>query len=72
MQAVVDTLTEHGVESETVEGDDYVLVHVPCGGDDEQDCHELIVDIESWLAEKGLPFVAQEVDGRILIRPPGG
>ena len=31
---------------------------------DERDCHELIVDIEAWLAEKGLPFVAEEVDGR--------
>ncbi|HEV2902531.1 MAG TPA: hypothetical protein VGW30_04645 [Gaiellaceae bacterium] len=70
MQAVVETLTEHGVESETVEEDGYVLVQVPCGKDDDRDCHELIVDIEAWLAEKGLPFVAQEVDGRIVIRPP--
>jgi hypothetical protein len=70
MQAVVETLTEHGLESETVEGDDYVLVQVPCGKDAERDCHELIVDIEAWLTEKGLPFVAQEVDGRIVIRPP--
>jgi hypothetical protein len=71
MQAVVETLTEHGVESETVEEDGYVLVQVPCGGKDaERDCHELIVDIEAWLTEKGLPFVAQEVDGRIVIRPP--
>jgi hypothetical protein len=68
MQAVVDTLKEHGIES--VEEDGYVRVEVPCGDGDERDCHELIVDIEAWLAENGLPFVAEEVDGRVLIRPP--
>jgi hypothetical protein len=68
MQAVVDTLKEHGIES--VEEDGYVRVDVPCSDGDERDCHELIVDIEAWLAENGLPFVAEEVDGRVVIRPP--
>jgi hypothetical protein len=68
MQAVVDTLKEHGIES--VEEDGYVRVEVPCSDGDERDCHELIVDIEAWLAENGLPFVAEEVDGRVVIRPP--
>jgi hypothetical protein len=70
MQAVVDTLKEHGVESLEVGEEGYVRVEVPCSAGDERDCHELIVDIESWLTETGLPFVAQEVDGRIVIRPP--
>jgi hypothetical protein len=70
MQAVIEALTEHGVEAVEVEAESYVLVQVPCGEDDERDCHELIIDIEAWLAEKGLPFVAQEVDGKIVIRPP--
>ena len=70
MQAVVDTLKEHGIESLEVEEDGYVCVEVPGSDGDEPDRHELIVDIEAWLAEKGLPFVAQEVDGKIVIRPP--
>ena len=70
MQTVVDTLKEHGIESLEVEEDSYVRVDVPCSEGDQRDCHELIVDIEAWLAEKNLPFVAQEVDGRIVIRPP--
>ena len=70
MQTVVDTLKEHGIESLEVEEDSYVRVDVPCSEGDQRDCHELIVDIEAWLAEKDLPFVAQEVDGRIVIRPP--
>jgi hypothetical protein len=68
MQAVIDTLKDHGIES--VEEDGYVRVEVPCSDGDERDCHELIVDIEAWLAENGLPFVAEEVDGRVVIRPP--
>ena len=70
MQAVVDTLKKHGIESVEVDEDGSVHVEVPCSDGDERDCHELIVDIESWLAEAGLPFVAQEVDGRVVIRPP--
>lgn len=70
MQAVVDTLKEHGIESLAVEADGYVRVEVPCTEGDERDCHELIVDIEAWLAENGLPFVAEEVDGRVVVRPP--
>ena len=70
MQTVVDTLKEHGIESLEVEEDSYVRVDVPCSEGDQRDCHELIVDIEAWLTEKGLPFVAQEVDGEIVIRPP--
>ena len=68
MQAVVDTLKEHGIES--VEEEGYVRVEVPCTDGDERDSHELIVEIEAWLADKGLPFVAQEVDGVVVIRPP--
>jgi hypothetical protein len=70
MQAVVETLTEHGIEGSEVQEDGYVAVAVPCGKDDTRDCQELIADIESWLAEKGLPFVPEEIDGRVVIRPP--
>ena len=68
MQAVIDTLKEHGIES--VEEEGYVRVEVPSSDDDERDSHELIVEIEAWLTDKGLPFVAEEVDGVVVIRPP--
>lgn len=70
MQAVVEALTEHGIESFEVEEDGYVLVDVPCAEGDTRDSHELIVEIETGLSERGLPFVPEEVEGRILIRPP--
>jgi hypothetical protein len=72
MQSVIDALSEHGIEAHVVEEDDYVSVEVPCGEGADRDCHELIVDIESWLADRGLPFVPEEIDGRVVIRPPGG
>ena len=50
MQTVVYTLKEHGIESLEVEEDSYVRVDVPCSEGDQRDCHELIVDIEAWLA----------------------
>jgi hypothetical protein len=70
MQAVVEALTEKGIESSEIREDGSALVEVPCGGDDERDCQELIREIEAVLAERGLPFVPEEVDGRVLIRPP--
>jgi hypothetical protein len=70
MQAVVDALTESGIESFEVEEEGYVLVEVPCGKGDERDCQELIGDIEALLAERSLPFVPEEREGRVLIRPP--
>jgi hypothetical protein len=70
MQAVVDVLSEHGVDAVEVQSDGFVSVEVPCAENDDRDCHELMVEIETWLTERGLPFVPEEVDGRILIRPP--
>jgi hypothetical protein len=70
VQTVVETLSQHGVESFELEEDGYVSVAVPCGEDDTRDCDELLGEIEEWLAERGLPFVPEQVDGRILIRPP--
>jgi hypothetical protein len=63
-------LKETDLSEIEIEEDGYVLVEVPCGEGDTRDCHELIVDIESWLSERGLPFVPEEIDGRVVIRPP--
>jgi hypothetical protein len=70
MQSVIDALAEHGIEALEVEEDGYVSVEAPCGEGADRDCHELIVDIESWLSERGLPFVPEEIDGRVIVRPP--
>ena len=71
MQLVLETLSERGVEAATVEESGAVVVVVPCG-DGDSECAELLVQIEGWLAERNLPFVPEQQDGRILIRPPAG
>jgi len=70
MQNVVDALTERGMDARTIEDGGVVAVEVPCDSDGNTDCSELLADIETWLAEEGLPFVPEEVEGRVLIRPP--
>ena len=72
MQQLIETLAEHGVEATTVDESGAVAVEVPCGKSADRDCGQLLSEIEGWLAEEGLPFVPEEQDGRILIRPPAG
>jgi hypothetical protein len=72
MQQLVETLSDHGVDATTVDEDGVVAVEVPCDEDGNRDCARLLAQIEGWLAERGLPFVPEEQDGRILIRPPAG
>jgi hypothetical protein len=71
VQQLLETLSEHGVDAATVDESGVVAVEVPCG-EGNPDCAELLSRIEGWLAEQGLPFVPEEQDGRILIRPPAG
>jgi hypothetical protein len=70
MDDLLKALSEHGVDGATVEESGAVAVMVPCDDDGNRDCSELLSQIEGWLAERDLPFVPEEQDGRILIRPP--
>ena len=72
MQQLLETLMDHGVDAASVDEEGVVAVEVPCDRDGNRDCAELLSQIEGWLREEGLPFVPEEQDGRILIRPPAG
>jgi glycine cleavage system protein P-like pyridoxal-binding family len=72
MEQLLKTLSDHGVDAATVTEDGVVAVEVPCDDEGNRDCAELLSQIEGWLAERGLPFVPEEQDDRILIRPPAG
>jgi hypothetical protein len=72
MEQLLATLSEHGVDAATTEESGVVAVEVPCDKDGNRNCAELLSDIEGWLSEQGLPFVPEEQNGRILIRPPAG
>ena len=72
MEQLLETLRDHGVDAASVDEEGVVAVEVPCDPDGNRDCAELLSQIEGWLREEGLPFVPEEQDGRILIRPPAG
>jgi hypothetical protein len=72
MEQLLETLRERGVDGATVNEDGVVAVEVPCDEGGQRNCAELLSQIEGWLAEEGLPFVPEEQDDRILIRPPAG
>jgi hypothetical protein len=72
MEQVVETLSNRGIDAATVEESGVVAVEVPCNDSGDADCAELLSRIEGWLEEEGLPFVPEEQEGRILIRPPAG
>jgi hypothetical protein len=72
VEQLVKTLSDHGVDAATVDEDGVVAVEVPCDEDGKRDCAKLLSQIEGLLAEQGLPFVPEEQDDRILIRPPAG
>jgi hypothetical protein len=65
-------LEERGISGTPVDEDDGRLaVEIPCEGDSADLCADLVAELESWLAEAGLPFVPVPLDGRVLLRPPG-
>jgi hypothetical protein len=70
MLRLVHALSERGLDAATIEDGGVIAVEVPCDEDGNRDCDQLLHDLEGWLAEQHLPFVPQEFDGRILIRPP--
>jgi hypothetical protein len=72
MQQLLEALSDRGIDAATVEESGVVAVEVPCDADGNADCAELLSRIQGWLEEEGLPFVPEEQEGRILIRPPAG
>ncbi len=60
-------LREAGLEARPVEE---VCIEVPCGGDADAACDDLMVHAESVISSIGAPFVPIKHDGVIYIRPP--
>ncbi len=63
---LVEALAAQGVEPRIADGGGLYGMEIECG----DDCGELVHAIEDWLVEHGLPLVPQEVEGRIILRPP--
>jgi hypothetical protein len=60
-------LREQGLDARPV---DEVGIEVPCGGDPDEACTELLGQVEGMIMSIGAPFVPMQHEGTIYIRPP--
>ena len=60
-------LREQGLDARAV---DEVGIEVPCGGDADEACAELLGQVEGMIMSIGAPFVPMQHEGTIYIRPP--
>jgi hypothetical protein len=64
---LIEALRQRGLEAKPLDGDETPGLEVRCDG-----CDDVLGQIEAWLVESELPLVPLVVDGRVLLRPPGG
>jgi hypothetical protein len=63
-------LTARGFDPRPVDDGEWLGVEIPCDGDAQRACEELIAELESWVSNEGIPFVPVAADGVIFLRPP--
>ena len=64
---LLQELREAGLAARPIEE---VCIEVPCDGDSEAACDDLMVHAESVITSIGAPFVPIKHDGVIYVRPP--
>jgi len=64
---LLNELREVGLDARAVEE---VCIEVPCDGDSETACADLLAQTEHLITSLGAPFVPIKHDGVIYIRPP--
>jgi hypothetical protein len=67
-ESLVAALREHGVD---VRETDDAGLEIPCGDDAARMCDEIVHELETWIAETGLPLVPVAAEDRVVLRPPG-
>jgi hypothetical protein len=71
-EALGEALRARGIEVEPLEDDEVLGFRIPCAdGDSDRACSELLAQLESLVADAGLPLVPQRGDGFVFLRPPG-
>ena len=67
---VVQALAARGHETRPIDEDGLPAIEVPCGGDSEAACDDLIAELESLVGELDAPLVPIRGDGVVFLRPP--
>jgi hypothetical protein len=66
LDRVLEALRERGHDPEVEE----LGIRVRCE-DEVELCDGLLSDLETWLAESGVPLVPEQANGHVYLRPPG-
>jgi hypothetical protein len=67
---LLKSLEEQGIEAKAIDADDHLGIEIPCGGDADSACDEIVQRLESWIADAGLALVPVKADGHVYLRPP--
>jgi hypothetical protein len=67
---VLETLRAYGFDARRTDHDGAPALEVRCGPDWDRACDEIVAELESWIAERGIPLVPERIDDRVLLRPP--
>ena len=69
-EALQELLQANGIETEPLDDESGLGFRVPYeDGDEERACDELVAQLESLVADEGLPLVPQRGDGFVVLRP---
>lgn len=68
--ALIEVLRAHGYEPRAVEEDGAIGVEIPCGGDAQRLCDDLLGELESLVAELDAPLVPVLAEHAVFLRPP--
>lgn len=71
-EAILAVLKDRGIEVEPLDDGETLGFRIPCAdGESDRACSELLAQLESLVAETGLPLVPQRGDDFVFLRPPG-
>jgi hypothetical protein len=69
---VLDALAQRGHEARPTEVDGWPAIEVPCEGDTETACADLVGELEALVGELDVPLVPVRGEDVVYLRPPAG
>jgi hypothetical protein len=69
---VLEALAQRGHEARPAEEDGWPAIEVPCDGDADTACADLVGELEALVGELDVPLVPVRGEGVVYLRPPAG
>jgi len=67
---LLHALTERGLAARPVDDGPIPAIEVPCGDDAGRPCEDVFGEVETWIAESGVPLVPEIAERAVFVRPP--